>query len=120
MKYKLYGKTVVCAALIFLMLWVAVACGAEEKPSGIWQTQDGMLSIDFTALRGTWTGEDGTEKEIDVLYSYTLGNIAFYVDEKQEFLGRFEWKYDVIVISDSEGKECYRLTPLEQTDPQES
>ncbi len=120
MKYKPYGKTVVCAILILLMLSAVVSCGTEEKPSGIWQTEDGMLSIDFTALRGTWTDEDGAKKEIDVLYSYTLGNIAFYADEKQEFLGRFEWNSDVIVISNSEGKECYRLIPTAQTDPSQS
>ena len=107
-------------ALFFLLLFLTCAfllCACTQDVStdlkGIWQTEDGALFLDLNTLRGTLRAQDETEKQIDVLYSASLGNIAFYANEKEEFLGTYELAESVLIIRDAEGMECYRLFPIE-------
>ncbi len=104
--------------LLLLALLLLCACTGETvpQPTGSYVSEDGTLTIDFDTLRGTWVRESGERLSIDVLYSYTLGNIAFYANETEVFLGSYELTEDVLIIRDGEGAELYRLSKVTVSD----
>ena len=97
--------------LIFLTCF-AVSCsgGKVVQPDGIWESTDGVLVIDFDSLTGQLQ-IDGETQSIDVLYSYTLQEIAFYSEQQELFKGFYRYEQDTVIIQNDALETVYTLSP---------
>lgn len=108
-------KTVSFLALSILFLLFCVSCASHSvmKPSGVWESEDHKLTLDFDTLRGTLT-QEGLTETFDILYSYSLKQIAFYSNQKEIFIGTFLLEDGCLTVTDESGMLCFHLLPKDK------